>query len=498
MKAFSLLIFVLVAGVTGCAITQNAQVDQSAPVSNAIAESVERTNPIGTSAQTESSPSAASAAGLPLDSDPLQTLIGATPAYDNLVDRIRSGFAMPDMPRARLKPFLRRFSADPDYLNRVFARGGPYLHHIVEEIESRGLPMELALLPIVESAYNPQATSHAKAAGLWQFIPSTGRIYQLSQDWWMDERRDVIESTRAALDYLEKIYALHGNDWFLALASYNWGEGAVSRAIRRNKAAGKPTDYLSLRMPRETRNYVPQLIALRDILESPQDFGLTLPYVENRPYFAVIDKSQSIDLKLAAELAELEQEEFQALNPHLRRPVIEISRTNRIVLPIENVDRFNANLENYLTKGLPLVTWKPYTMKRGDSLQTIAARAGISADALAKANSLKSGKAKLLPGTVLLAPVSAQPSGGPALETTLASFKGARTIEREFVPAKTYVVRRNETWQSIARKWRVKVSDLKALNRSVAQLKEGMRLVLRRETFRTVITEANGKRVYKR
>ncbi|MGA0825471.1 MAG: transglycosylase SLT domain-containing protein, partial [Burkholderiaceae bacterium] len=371
MNALPLLLVGALTVLTGCATTQTSQVGESAPVSNAIAESVERPNPIGTSTAGPST-EASQLGNLTSESDPIETLIGATPAYDNLVDRIRSGFAMPDMPHSRIRPFLKRFSSNPDYLNRVFARGGPYLHHIVEEIEARGLPMELALLPIVESAYNPQATSHAKAAGLWQFIPSTGRIYQLSQDWWMDERRDVIESTRAALDYLEKIYALHGNDWFLALASYNWGEGAVGRAIRRNKAAGKPTDYLNLRMPRETRNYVPQLIALRDILESPQDYGLTLPYVENRPYFAVIDKNQSIDLKLAAELAELDQEEFQALNPHLRRPVIEISRTNRIVLPIENVDRFNANLSSYLSRGLPLVTWKPYTMKRGDSLQSIA------------------------------------------------------------------------------------------------------------------------------
>ncbi|MEY3943632.1 MAG: Membrane-bound lytic murein transglycosylase precursor [Pseudomonadota bacterium] len=498
MKPFPLLVLVALILLSGCATTQTSQIDKSAPVSNAIAENVEKSNPIGTSGSDELAKKAQQQEVLPATSPPPETLIGATPAYDNLIDRIRSGFAMPDMPSSRIQPFIKRFSSNPDYLNRVFARGGPYLHHIVEEIEARGLPMELALLPIVESAYNPQATSHAKAAGLWQFIPSTGRVYELSQDWWMDERRDVIESTRAALDYLEKIYALHDNDWFLALASYNWGEGAVGRAVRRNKAAGKPADYLNLRMPRETRNYVPQLIALRDILESPQDFGLTLPYVENRPYFAVIDKSQSIDLKLAAELAELAPQDFQALNPHLRRPVIEISRTNRIVLPVENVDRFNTNLADYLTKGLPLVTWKPYTMKRGDSLKSIAARAGVSADDLAKANSLKNGKVNLLPGTVLLAPVAAQARNDASLETTLASFKGARTIEREYVPAKTYVVRRNETWQSIAKRWRVRVADLKALNRGVAQLKEGVRLILKPETSRTVITEANGKRIYER
>ena len=498
MKVLSLLVVAALTLLSGCATTQTSRIAETAPVSNAIAENVEKNNPIGTSGSEAIAPQVRQQDALPATSPPPETRIGATPAYDNLVDRIRSGFAMPDIPSSLTQPFIKRFSSNPDYLNRVFARGGPYLHHIVEEIEARGLPMELALLPIVESAYNPQATSHAKAAGLWQFIPSTGRIYELSQDWWMDERRDVIESTRAALDYLEKIYALHDNDWFLALASYNWGEGAVGRAVRRNKAAGKPADYLNLRMPRETRNYVPQLIALRDILESPQDFGLTLPYVENRPYFAVIDKTQSIDLKLAAELAELDLQDFQALNPHLRRPVIEISRTNRIVLPIENVDRFNTKLADHLTKGLPLVTWKPYTMKRGDSLKSIGARAGVSADDLAKANSLKNGKVNLLPGTVLLAPVAAQARNDASLETTLASFKGARTIEREYVPAKMHVVRRNETWQSIAKRWRVRMADLKALNRGVTQLKEGVRLILKPETSRTVITEANGKRIYER
>ncbi|MFZ9813099.1 MAG: transglycosylase SLT domain-containing protein, partial [Burkholderiaceae bacterium] len=282
----------------------------------------------------------------------------STSAYDNLLERIRAGFAMPELPSSLVNRYTKRFVSNPEYLNRVFDRGGRYLHHIVEEIEARGLPTELALLPVVESAFNPQATSRAKAAGLWQFIPSTGRVFNLSQNWWMDERRDVIESTRAALEYLEKIYELQGNDWFLALASYNWGEGAVGRAIKRNKDAGRATDYLSLKMPRETAHYVPQLIALRNILRDPESFGVELPFVDNKPYFAVIDKSQSIDLKLAAELAELPLEEFQALNPHLRRPVITVSRTNRVVLPIENVDAFHRNLESHLAKKRPLVTWK--------------------------------------------------------------------------------------------------------------------------------------------
>jgi membrane-bound lytic murein transglycosylase D len=405
---------------------------------------------------------------------------------------------MPELPSKLVSRHTKRFVSNPEFLERVFDRGGRYLHHIVEEIEARGLPTELALLPIVESAFNPQATSHAKAAGLWQFIPSTGRVFNLSQNWWMDERRDVIESTRAALEYLEKIYELQGNDWFLALASYNWGEGAVSRAVRRNKAAGKPTDYLSLKMPRETAHYVPQLIALRNILRDPQAYNLTLPFVENKPYFAVIDKNQSIDLKLAAELAELSLEEFQALNPHLRRPVITVSRTNRVVLPIENIDAFNQNLENHLARNRPLVTWKPYTLKKGETLASVAKNTGVSAETLAKANSLKSASARLMPGTTLLAPASVQPHEGPAIETALARFSGARTIEVVTVPPKTYRVRKKDSWASIARRFRVSEARLKSLNKSVRELRAGIRLILAPSRRQTVITEASGRRTVAR
>ncbi|MFZ9315369.1 MAG: transglycosylase SLT domain-containing protein [Burkholderiaceae bacterium] len=426
------------------------------------------------------------------------TAVSSTPAFDNLLERIRAGFAMPELPSRLVDRHTKRFVSNPEYLARVFDRGGRYLHHIVEEIEARGLPTELALLPIVESAFNPQATSHAKAAGLWQFIPSTGRIFNLSQNWWMDERRDVIESTRAALEYLEKIYELQGNDWFLALASYNWGEGAVGRAVRRNKAAGKPIDYLSLKMPKETAHYVPQLIALRNILRDPQAFNLSLPFVENKPYFAVIDKNQSIDLKLAAELAELSLDEFQALNPHLRRPVITVSRTNRVVLPVENIEAFHRNLETHLAKKRPLVTWKPYTLKKGETLASLAKNTGVSAETLAKANSLSSTNARLMPGTTLLAPASVQAHEGPAIETALARFPGARTVEVVTVPAKTYRVRKNDSWASIARRFRVSESRLKSLNKTVQELKAGMRLVLVPARNQTVITDAAGRKTVAR
>ncbi|MGA1665225.1 MAG: transglycosylase SLT domain-containing protein, partial [Burkholderiaceae bacterium] len=357
---------------TGCSTLQQSGVEphQGWPGSqNASADSPKTS--AGQAGQLGQAPSAAGAVSdrsvsVPVEQTRSAMAVPAKPA--NIMLRVQRGFAMPELPSKLVDTHIKRFLNKPEYLERVFDRGGRYLHHIVEEVEARGLPTELALLPIVESAFNPQATSSAKAAGLWQFIPSTGRVFNLSQNWWMDERRDIIESTRAALDYLQKIYAQQGNDWFLALASYNWGEGAVSRAIKRNKARKKPTDYLSLKMPKETRHYVPQLIALRNLLRDPEKYGLRLPYVEDRPYFAVIDKNQSIDLALAAELAELEMNEFKALNPHLHRPVITVSQTSRIILPVENIQTYNDNLNKWLATGLPLVTWRPYTLKKGDTL----------------------------------------------------------------------------------------------------------------------------------
>ena len=477
--------------VSGCGTLQQTSVDRGA--------SIVRTQPD----QAKTSPSTPAPSQTITKQEtaaPTQQAAGqSTPAVPaqpaNLMVRVQRGFAMPELPSKLVDSHIKRFLNKPDYLERVFDRAGRYLHHIVEEVEARGLPTELALLPIVESAFNPQATSRAKAAGLWQFIPSTGRVFNLSQNWWMDERRDVIESTRAALDYLQKIYAQQGNDWFLALASYNWGEGAVSRAMKRNKARKKPTDYLSLKMPKETRHYVPQLIALRNLLRDPQKYGLRLPYVEDRPYFAVIDKSQSIDLALAAELAELEMDEFKALNPHLHRPVITVSQTSRIVLPVENIQTYNDNLNKWLATGLPLVTWQPYTLKKGDTLDKLAKAAGVSPMELAKANGLKSAKAGLLPGSSILAPVSVQ-SHDPAIETTLARFSGAKTIERVHLPAKIYRVRKSDTLSKIARRFGVSTSQIRKLNKLTGDIRAGMRLIIRPAERKVLVTDAQGRRSY--
>jgi membrane-bound lytic murein transglycosylase D len=483
--ASSLSIGVLLAG---CGTLQQSSAEQrpawSEPTTGPTAS-----QPIKSSPQATASPNQVKSAPGP-QANP------TTPAKPgNLMLRVQRGFAMPELPSTLVDSHIKRFLNKPEYLERVFDRGGRYLHHIVEELEARGLPTELALLPIVESAFNPQATSSAKAAGLWQFIPSTGRAFNLSQNWWMDERRDIIESTRAALDYLQKIYAQQGNDWFLALASYNWGEGAVSRAMKYNKARKKPTDYLSLKMPKETRHYVPQLIALRNLLRDPERYGLRLPYVEDRPYFAIIDKNQSMDLTLAAELAELELSEFKALNPHLHRPVITVSQTTRIILPIENIQTYNQNLKQWLTAGLPLVTWRPYTLKKGDTLEKLSKAAGISPLELARVNGLKSPKAGLLPGSSILAPVSVQ-THDPAIETTLARFSGAKTIEQVQLPAKVYRVRKSDTLAKIARQFGVSISQIRKLNKLSGEVKSGMRLIIRPAERKVLVTDAQGKRSY--
>ena len=415
-----------------------------------------------------------------------------TARYDVLTDRIVAGFAMPPLQLALVEQHERWILRNPEYLKRVLERGGKYLYHIVEELEARNMPTELALLPIVESAFVPNALSKAKAAGLWQFIPSTGRIYDLEQNWWMDQRRDVIESTRAALDYLQRLYELQDSDWFLALASYNWGENAVLRARKRNAAAGRPSDYASLKMPKETQNYVPKLIALRNVLSRANEHGLTLPVIPNRPFFVVIDKEQSIDLSLAARFAGMTIAEFTELNPSLNRPVITVTRTDRIILPADRATSFQQQLQDHIARGLPLVTWKPYTLKENDTLLTLAKRAGIAPQDLIRANSLKQ-NARPLPGTVLLAPMALD-SPEPAIETTLARFTGSRVIEKETLGPVYHRVTKKDNLANIAKRYGLTASDLKSTNQLEGEPVIGQRLLIRPARTQTVVTDERGKR----
>ena len=407
----------------------------------------------------------------------------------NLWDRIRTGFAMPDLDTSLVAEKERFYLQRPDYLQRMFDRGGRYLFHIVEEIEKRGMPTELALLPFVESAMNPVALSHAKAAGLWQFIPSTGKAFNLDQNWWVDNRRDVVKSTEAALDYLQKIYEMHGNDWFLALASYNWGEGAVGRAVKRNRARGLPTDYLSLQMPAETRHYVPKLIALKRILQRADQLGVALPELPNRPYFVTIEKTRPIDLKLAARFAGMTVDEFVALNPAHNRPVISASRNNEIKLPADRVDAFVDAVEKHGRSNRAFATWQPYTLKAGETLELLASRSGVSVAELRDANDLRTG-ARILPGTRILSPHRQVED-----ESRVEAFNGPRVYELVERPAVYHVVRPRESLVSIARRYRTSVASLRELNglkKAVAP--RGARLLIRAADSQTLLTTESGDR----
>lgn len=324
--------------------------------------------------------------------------IDLTAPSDNLWDRIRNGFAMTNLNDDLTLDHQQWYQNHPDALRRMVERSRPYLHHIVQELEARGMPTELALLPMVESSFNPMAYSRSHASGLWQFIPATGKRFKLEQNWWKDERRDIVASTGAALDYLQAIYEMHG-DWQLALASYNWGEGAVKRAVEKNIAHGLPTDYASLNMPSETRHYVPKLQALKNIFGNPVLMvQLGLPEIINRPYFATIDTVRPMDVKTAARLANMPVTEFMALNPSHNRPVIQ--GDSSVVLPADKLDIFRSNLEK---NSAPLTEWQTYTLKNGEKLNKIAPRFGIALPELLRVNSL-SGKIRLGAGSTLLVP----------------------------------------------------------------------------------------------
>jgi membrane-bound lytic murein transglycosylase D len=354
----------------------------------------------------------------------------------------------------------------PDYLKRVFERGRRYLYHIVEEIEKRGLPTELALLPMVESSFNPMAYSRAHASGLWQFIPGTGKRYELTQNWWYDGRRDIVASTSAALDYLRDVYEMHG-DWHLALASYNWGENAVARALEKNRAAGLGLDYSSINMPQETRHYVPKLQALKNIIINPAAFGIELDPIPNQIYFASITKTRDIDVRLAAKLAEMPVEEFIALNPGFSRPVIRAELTPRIVLPADRVEVFHENLTKYDDKSL--VSWQTYQTQKGDTVEGIAKKFGVGAAQLREVNGITP-KMRAIPA-VMVVPTGTATSLGrlPIMYAPPIAVPGPRRF--------SHTVKAGETLPGIASRYRVSVEDLRRWNQ-VGRLAVGQKLTI--------------------
>jgi membrane-bound lytic murein transglycosylase D len=287
----------------------------------------------------------------------------ATVLYTNIWQRIRAGFAIPNMDGPSMDPYVAQavqwYGTRPDYIARMTERSRKYLYYILQEVQRRHLPTELALLPFVESAFNPDAMSTAQASGMWQFIPSTGKHFNLKQTMFQDDRRDVMASTKAALDYLTKLHGMFGN-WQLALAAYNWGEGGVQRAIAANQAKGLPITYGALNMPAETRNYYPKLQAVKDIIADPAKYGITLPDVPDHPYFKPVTITQDIDVNLAAKLADMTVREFRSLNPSYNKPVILAATKPKILLPYDNATTFEQAVANY--QG-PLSTWTTYVVR---------------------------------------------------------------------------------------------------------------------------------------
>jgi membrane-bound lytic murein transglycosylase D len=328
----------------------------------------------------------------------------------NLWIRIRDGFEMQPMNTPLEIQQVRWLSARPDYVDRTMARASRYLFYIVQEVNARKMPTEIALLPFVESAFVTHAKSSAKAMGLWQFMPATGKDFRLTQNVFRDERRDVIQSTDAALDYLQRLYKQFGS-WELALAAYNWGEGNITKAQKRNIAAGLPTDYLSLKLPNETRNYVPKLMAYRQIVLDPQAYGIVLPELENHPYFVAVDVGADIDVALVIKLSEIPDKEFHSLNPSFNKPVILSNANQQILLPFGHAEIFQENLKKY-TK--PLSSWAAVKVTKTETVEQAAKTLNVDADTLREVNAIPRGM-RIRAGSTVLVPKTSQSSGDISL-----------------------------------------------------------------------------------
>jgi membrane-bound lytic murein transglycosylase D len=398
--------------------------------------------------------------------DPGAITVPLPPASGNLWERIRAGFAMPDLDTSEVRKAANWYAANPEYVARMVERSRRYLYYIVGQVQKRGMPTEIALLPMIESAFNPMAYSKSRASGIWQFMPSTGKIYGMEQTWWFDERRDIVAATDGALDYLEKLYQEFG-DWRLALAAYNWGEGSVRRAMAANAKRKLPTDYLSLKMPAETRGYVPKLQAIENIVRDPKAYGLKFADIPDAPYFSVVRTSRKMDVKIAAELADMPLEEFLSLNPQHNRPVIAGADEASILLPYDKAGLFAAKLE---LSDQPMVTWQAYKLKTGETLQQVATRFGLPLETLRAVNGI--GARAVVPVNHTLLVPSQVPSSATAATLQSAVFTTVpegRTFYHR--------VRNNETLYGIAARYHVSVQELKAWNPDVkGKLMRGQRL----------------------
>lgn len=379
---------------------------------------------------------------------------------DNLWNDIRDNFSFDlTLDNKRINQQLSWYVRHPQYMDRVIERSRPYLHHIVAEIKKRGMPMEFALLPIVESAFDPFAYSHGRAAGIWQFIPGTGKLFGLKQNWWYDGRRDIVASTDAALTYLEKLSKQFKGDWLLALASYNSGAGTVRKAIRRNKKRGMPTDFWALKLPRETRAYVPKLIALAKIVQQPYAHALVLPPVKNQAYFTQVDTHGQIDLAQAARLANIDIDLLYSLNPGFNRWATDPDGPHRLAVPIYAARDFSQALSELPKE--ERMQWVRYKIKSGDSLIKIAKKFSTTPQQLKSINNIRG--TRIRAGKTLLIP---QPlaSADSYTHTSTARLEKNQNRNRRGKVKINYTVKSGDSFWSIAKAYNVNVRQLAKTN----------------------------------
>lgn len=414
----------------------------------------------------------APAAG-PAPAEPPAAEAAPVPPAD-LWARLREGFTLPQEMNDRIEPQLNWYANNPRYLDRVFDRADPYLYHILEEIEARDMPSEIALLPVVESAFDPFAYSHGRAAGLWQFIPGTAKRFGLKQDWWYDGRRDVLASTGAALDYLEYLRDTFDGDWMLALAAYNSGEGTVLRALRRNRKAGKGTDFWDLDLPRETRVYVPKLLALSLLVQDPGSHGLVLKDIPNEARIAQVDTGGQLDLAVAAKLADMSLDDLYRFNPGYNRWATDPDGPHQLVLPLERAERFAAALAELPPE--QRLRWVRHEIRPGDTLSTLAKQYHTTVAMLKETNQLHGNSIRA--GRHLLIPVATTDLADYSLS---AGQRLARTQNRDRGGVRmTHLVQSGDTLWELARHYKVPVRSLAKWNNMAPgdTLRKGQKLVI--------------------
>ena len=397
------------------------------------------------------------------------------PVTENIWDRVRRGFALADeADNPRLLAELNWYTRHQTYLDRVAERAEPFLYFILEEAEKRNIPTELALLPIVESAFQPFAYSHGRAAGIWQFIPSTGRIYGLKQNWWYDGRRDVYASTLAALKYLDNLNREFKGNWLHALAAYNSGSGTVRKAIKRNQRRGKPTDFWSLKLPKETQAYVPKLLALKRIVANPEKYGMSIPCIADEPYFAQVDIGSQIDLAMVADLADIDMETLYQLNPGYNRWATAPGGPHKLLLPLENVNQFNENLAEVPKSDR--IKWKRHKIRPGETLSHIGDRYSLSVSAIKRVNNLRSNS--ISQGKYLIIPVSSKKLS----DYNLTAYQRKKTLQniRRKGTRVVHIVKPGDSFWEIARQYKVNTKSLARWNGMAVRdpLRAGQKLVI--------------------